>query len=65
MKAMSDVMDKKTNERQLSLIDFFESLPAQQQKNQTTIIQFPIKRVSKSRKKAIERVIDYANKLNW
>lgn len=62
---MSDVMDKKTNERQLSLIDFCESLPSQQKKKQTTIIQFPTKHASKSRKKAIERVIDYANKLNW
>jgi hypothetical protein len=67
MKAMSDVKDQEVNQQQLSLIDFCERLPSHQPTTttQTTIIQFPARRVSKSRKKALERVIDHANKLNW
>ncbi|MBU0946238.1 MAG: hypothetical protein KJ804_22330 [Proteobacteria bacterium] len=62
---MSNIKDKKTDQRQLTIIDFFDSLPGQQQTAKSSIIQFPVKQVSKSRKKALDRVIDYANSLNW
>lgn len=62
---MSNIKDQKTNNRQLSIIDFIESLSNIQQPTQSKIIQFPVRLVSKSREKALERVISYAKSLNW
>lgn len=65
-KTMSDIKDQKTTPRQLSIIDFCNNLPLpNQQTSQFKIIQFPERQVSKSRKKALERVIEHAKSLNW
>ncbi len=62
---MSNIKDQKTDQRQLSIIDFCDSLVHQQQATQPTIIQSPKRRVSRSRQKALKRVIDHAKGLNW
>jgi len=65
MKVMSNIKKQKTDQHQLTIEDFLNNLPIQQQTIKSPIIQFPVTRVSKNRKKALERVINYANSLNW
>ena len=66
---MSENNKNSTGYRQTSIMEFIDNIATAQQTkqpiNQSNIIQFTTRKLSKKRAQALKRVISYSESLNW